>query len=542
MANRASFSDVVDRVKDALGKALLEFALNTSEEQLASGQATEIQLQLLAELDQLLTQGEVAKEVDAPTRKEVIRWRLTEASDGRPPLALVLHQRCGGAIDMGGAADAAEATILELVRDSYPAFLLPPDEMLPPPIWLTNTRVTRLLFQHPASERLQAILLDDPAFAGVFTQENDHTGRYAMTYRSTGRGGSLQLVMLPEQFLISSWREQPSGAIPSIAEFARASIDRYRLVRGAFEGKPETVRARFAFAGIKLPSPEAREFGDVVVREATEDDRSVAPDTLKEQLTGTDQSGTTTVINYDGDVVVETQMPYVVKVLQEPLGSTPSFPAELLGLNPIEALSTRLRFSLLLAVQRADRVQILPTWQSVDDPLDTGRSLGWADPRQAGSLMPAQLSVAEMESWRQWFDLLGNPDAERIALAISRLVRATGERRDPVDVLIDSVIAWENLFGTKEGEPTLRVTASLAILLEGDLKKRRKLRTKLGKIYSLRSNAVHGTSMPTQAEIPLCYEALDVGVQAIRVLLKGRVEVLRESDGASRSLNLILEG
>lgn len=125
-------------------------------------------------------------------------------------------------------------------------------------------------------------------------------------------------------------------------------------------------------------------------------------------------------------------------------------------------------------------------------------------------------------------------------LAISRVVRATGERRDAVDVLIDSVIAWENLFGTKDGEPTLRVTASLALLLEPDPAKRRAFRTELGKIYELRSKAVHGTSLPKQAEMPLCFRALDVAILAIRALIKERPDILAESDGGARSLRLIL--
>lgn len=120
------------------------------------------------------------------------------------------------------------------------------------------------------------------------------------------------------------------------------------------------------------------------------------------------------------------------------------------------------------------------------------------------------------------------------------MVRAAAERREPSDVLIDSVIAWENLFGTKEGEPTLRVTASLALLLESEPEARRKLRTKLASIYTLRSNVVHGNSALNRSQYPLCYEALDIAIRALRVLLSDRVDVLAQRDGALRSLYLIL--
>jgi hypothetical protein len=107
-------------------------------------------------------------------------------------------------------------------------------------------------------------------------------------------------------------------------------------------------------------------------------------------------------------------------------------------------------------------------------------------------------------------------------------------------VLIDSVIAWENLFGTKDGEPTLRVTASLALLLESEREARRKLRTRLAKIYGLRSDVVHGNKPLSKSDYPLCYEALDIAIQALRVLLQDRTDVLEKPDGAQRSLHLIL--
>ena len=46
-------------------------------------------------------------------------------------------------------------------------------------------------------------------------------------------------------------------------------------------------------------------------------------------------------------------------------------------------------------------------------------------------------------------------------------------------------------FGTKEGEPTFRITMCLARLLEDDPKARQELKLKLGQIYKLRSKIVN---------------------------------------------------
>ena len=80
--------------------------------------------------------------------------------------------------------------------------------------------------------------------------------------------------------------------------------------------------------------------------------------------------------------------------------------------------------------------------------------------------MPVQLTEAEVAAWGEWYARLSTAHVTRISLALSRILRALAERREPSDVLIDSVIAWENLFGTSEGEPTFRVSTCLAVLLE----------------------------------------------------------------------------
>ncbi len=107
--------------------------------------------------------------------------------------------------------------------------------------------------------------------------------------------------------------------------------------------------------------------------------------------------------------------------------------------------------------------------------------------------------------------------------------------------IVDSVIAWENLFGTKEGEPTFRATTCLAKLLEQDGDARLELKTRLGKIYALRSKVVHGSGALKRSEYPVCYEALDVAIRAVKALVRERMEILSLPDGALRSAELLLK-
>jgi hypothetical protein len=195
----------------------------------------------------------------------------------------------------------------------------------------------------------------------------------------------------------------------------------------------------------------------------------------------------------------------------------------------------------MLAVKREPRVQLVQSWRYFDIPLTQGFTMSWYDPRRGTGIMPTELTEAEVAAWGEWYERLNNAHLHRIELALTRILRAIAERLEPSDVLIDSVIAWESLFGTKEGEPTFRVTTCLALLLEQSFEARRDLRQRLSRIYNLRSKVVHGSGNLKENEYPLCHEALKVAIDAIRILVTERTDILALPDGAARSTALLLD-
>jgi hypothetical protein len=129
-----------------------------------------------------------------------------------------------------------------------------------------------------------------------------------------------------------------------------------------------------------------------------------------------------------------------------------------------------------------------------------------------------------------------------------RLLKAAGERDDPVDVLVDAVVAWENLFGSKT-ESTFRVTAAVATLMEpSDRDKRDALQKELSGIYDRRSRLVHGdlaegdkkfTSADAKTQSA---RALEIGVEVFRAVLDDQaILTIARSDERGRRvvLNLI---
>lgn len=537
--------DIVEVLLDALERPFLGFALNTNVERIAISALGEPQRSLVAQLDVLVTVLRNSG-VDAAGVREWLRNRLPDVSaESQSPPALQCHVQCGGVVVMPEAEDAAEIAITILARDLYASYLLPSDDFGPSTWWRhEGFRVSRALFSHPANRQFQDAVMEDPKLSALFGEDNPASGRMTIAFRSTYSGSSLQLWTLAGQVLRAVWVGYPEGELPPISTFIEESLQKWRFIRRALAGGQQSVRVRMAFAGVRIPAGLEVDFRGLTLRQPTDAEYAAAPEMIKDKLTATDDEGNQFTINYQGDVVVEATHPYIVRAMRPPADDEwPGFPPELIAENPLEDISMRLRLGLVLGVHRTHRIQITPTWRTVEDPLDQGNGMSWQDPKQGANISPAVLSLDDVEAWKRWYVLLSDKRTKKLALAISRVVKAIGERQDPVDVLIDSVIVWENLFGSKEGEPTLRVTSSLALLLESEYENRRKLRTKLGKIYALRSDAVHGTKMPTSNhEIALCHEALDIAIQALQVIIDTRPDLLDEADSTSRSLRLILGG
>src|SRR5688572_10945845 len=110
------------------------------------------------------------------------------------------------------------------------------------------------------------------------------------------------------------------------------------------------------------------------------------------------------------------------------------------------------------------------------DPLSPGLNISWNNrvptPMEYYLCNPEDRNVI-----KRWCDILKRTDDSKIRIAIRRVISALNERTNPIDGFIDSVIAWENLFGGDK-ELSFRVSMSIAHLLEEDQAKRLELQKK----------------------------------------------------------------
>jgi hypothetical protein len=226
--------------------------------------------------------------------------------------------------------------------------------------------------------------------------------------------------------------------------------------------------------------------------------------------------------------VLELDVPYKIKIVDQSPGlPTPTFPVDLISSQAVESALECLRLGLLLSSKREQSPNVVGTWRTYFESLDPGRSTSWNDPRRSPNFVPTQLSPRESTGWGEWSELIARLRNKTIDVAVRRTLMAAADRPDPSDALVDAVIAWENLVGSREGEPTLRVSASLAWLLGRSASDREAVRKRVSALYGTRSDIVHGNKFldPKQAA-ELKGEALAITLNTFRAMLKKRPELL----------------
>jgi Apea-like HEPN len=141
--------------------------------------------------------------------------------------------------------------------------------------------------------------------------------------------------------------------------------------------------------------------------------------------------------------------------------------------------------------------------------------------RYPGILFPTQQSVKpsaqELAETQAWARRLEESRSGSLQIAERRLVSAIAQRSEKVDALIDAVVAWESLVGATPNT-TARVTGALANLLEGEPASRSALRKRLKEIYEIRSRVVHGDLADSDDVPAASSQAIEIGLQALRVL------------------------
>lgn len=466
----------------------------------------------------------------------------TSTDDGSTSVGMALHRASGGEVPdelvFSGEDDPVKSAVARMAVDSYPLLLSPTDRRLPMP------RVS--LFRHPRRMELQAAVQSDSVLGRLFTEDDPGLGRRGYLTTSLGHGGSFQDVMFGEMVIVSAWdmvtMASPSPSLPELIEMVYRNID---TLREALSGAQPTVRALAVFTGFTTHHARSISTPWGVLRPLQDWERELAPASLEGAVSGANSDGSQVTVSYAGEMVLETEVPYALVVgrMPEAMDAPPKWPT----IKAADTFRRRLEGVQLAALLATDRpagswVAARLAWTWTGDPFGQGPHIGWSDVRSLPGFMPNELSSDECDEVGEWAQLVDSQWAPRIDIAVRRLLSAANARTDMADRLVDAVIVWENLFGTSQGEPRLRISAALAWLMANDAAGREALQLQLKNIYDYRSRIVHGGKPDDSALAEQANIALTHALAALRTLFRDRPDVLALPDGATRSLRLIMGG
>ncbi|HCH2814692.1 TPA: hypothetical protein NKT17_004690, partial [Vibrio parahaemolyticus] len=197
------------------------------------------------------------------------------------------------------------------------------------------------------------------------------------------------------------------------------------------------------------------------------------------------------------------------------------------GRENISFIVENLSLSLALACDRTPPVGLGYSWTMIFDPLSHGVQPSYSSETRS----PMPLYVVEPEERKSlidWCSLIENTDDAKIRLAIRRVLSSINQRMDPLDGFVDSIIAWENLFGGN-AELSFRISISIAKLLADTGEERKKLQKIVKDHYNTRSKVVHGVKELTPEEaVKYRDECLDIALKSLRLLYANHPDMIQD--------------
>ncbi len=436
----------------------------------------------------------------------------------------VWHESLGGEKIYPLTEDPLVKSTSKIALEIFPLFLikLPSNSHL---FINTFSHLSSLTYKLAERRVLIDAIMNDASLSKLFTNVGENEMDTHCEYMaSSGRGGGIQLAVFPDTLVANAYELMKLRGEISQQALLSAVEETIQMLRQIGEGNQIEVPAFVGFHNVGFDDFSEIDIESGKLRAYNEEIMSLLPNEARPSSLG----GENKVLG----LLLEYKYPYKAKLGQQ--DGNNRWPPELeQAQKQLEKAKENIAFTLALAIKRSPPVGITQAWTLVFDPLSQGTSMSWS--HRAKSPMPYYLlKNSEVDAVIYWSTLINESNDEKIRLAIRRILSSINERMDPIDGFIDSVIAWENLFGGN-AELSYRISVSIAKLLAEGQEERLEIQSKIVKFYTDRSKIVHGVKEITHdVATQKRDECLKIAIDVVKKLYEDHHDLLIDTERSKK--------
>jgi len=512
------------------GYKILAYILNVSEQnalELTNGNfdLNANQLEVINEFIQLCRQLRI-QSIDQSDVDFHVMHRLPQHFQGERHLFNIWREKLGGESPIIEVEDRVVNLVSYLALELYPLFLIKP------PLsrnHFTNifSHISIALYKLSAHKELFGEIVKDKLLKKIFSNigenEIDTTGNYSA---STGRGGGIQLSVFPATLISNAYElMQLRGSISQEA-LLQAIEEVINMVRDVADGKTISVPVFIGFHNLGLDNIDSLDIEWGRIRGYNPEILDLIPQEARPSILG----GENKTLGF----ILESEYPYKVDFSPRNVDEKCVWPPELeKAKNKLNNAQENLSLAFALAIKREPPLGITPAWTLIVDPISQGTNISWSN-RPISPMPYYLLSSGSSESLKYWSSIIESSNDEKIRIAIRRILSSINERINPIDGFVDSVIAWENLFGGN-AELSYRISISISKLLSESPEDRLALQKKIVKLYNDRSQIVHGSKEVSYDEaVQKRDECLNIALSSVRILYEKHQDLIEDADRSKK--------
>lgn len=465
-------------------------------------------------------------------------WDIFSVRQNDESVALVNSIRldAGGTIIVSDTQSDLFRELQSVALDLYPLFLIPPSGRYP----FERVSVTRSLLSYPSIENLIELISADVDVQNLYPQPRPPD-------EATKSNRAARIIMSHVPNLIEAIINYAyySAAlnlarVPSAEEYCEEIIKAFRVARTMAKGWRVSLPVSIGLANLKLPPgsiiestvgrliPYSQIYDRLAPMRARQYKVDLRSDQGEHQFRGV------------GDIVCHALVKFRLDIQSHP-GGVRGWQLQQVVDHDLESRQAAVCLAATLGVRHELPIAVDPVWVAILSPISTSMPGPWRnDYTLQRAMAPLRvLSEEQARDWQEWISRIHKSGFGTVEIAARRLQSAIAERTSPVDRFVDSVMIWENMFGSG-GDVSLRIAASLACFLGERQGDRATLYEVVNALYRLRSQVVHGSVQLSDGEAAASAErALDIAIRGLRMLYQSRPELIGVS-ARDRSLGVIL--